>query len=116
MINAPKSNIEESKSSTTDVVLWDSESLSEVLKQQIPTGLEITGVSIDSRSVKKGDLFVGVIGDRYNGSDFALEALNNGAVLCIVDQLPEDIEGFEKSFVVASDTLEAFEADRSFCA
>ena len=40
----------------------------------------MTGLAIDSRAVKPGDLFVAIDGDRVDGYDFIDSALENGAV------------------------------------
>jgi UDP-N-acetylmuramoyl-tripeptide--D-alanyl-D-alanine ligase len=42
-------------------------------------GREFAGVSIDSRTIRPGDLFVAVKGDRFDGVDFLGAAVANGA-------------------------------------
>lgn len=42
-------------------------------------------VQTDSRKVQAGDLYFALKGDRFNGNDFALQALQNGAAYAIVD-------------------------------
>ena len=39
----------------------------------------VWGVSIDDRTIKKGDLFVALIGDKFNGHDFIENAIGKGA-------------------------------------
>ncbi len=39
----------------------------------------ITGVSVDSRTIKPGDCFFAVAGRNYNGADFIAESLDKGA-------------------------------------
>lgn len=39
----------------------------------------ITGISIDSRTVKEGDLFIPIIGERMDGHRFIPEALKGDA-------------------------------------
>ena len=46
----------------------------------------INGISIDSREVKKGDIFIGLIGDNIDGSIHAGEALDLGASLVVVNR------------------------------
>src|SRR4029079_9056131 len=46
----------------------------------------LTGVSIDSRSVGKGDIFAAIKGDRVDGHDYARAALKAGAGLAIVSR------------------------------
>lgn len=44
-----------------------------------------SGISTDSRSIKPGQLFFGLSGTRAKGSDFAQQALLNGARYAVVD-------------------------------
>ena len=44
----------------------------------------VWGVSIDDRTIKKGDLFVALIGDKFNGHDFIENAIRKGAYGIIV--------------------------------
>lgn len=44
-----------------------------------------SGICTDSRLIKPGQLFFGLAGSRANGSDFALQALRDGARYAIVD-------------------------------
>lgn len=55
--------------------------LSEVLKEVLPmVDPEITGVAHDSRAVEPGDLFVALVGQRFDGRTFAPAAVEKGAV------------------------------------
>lgn len=47
--------------------------------------MESTGVSTDSRTVGKGQIFFALWGDNYNGNKFASEALARGASCAIID-------------------------------
>ena len=44
----------------------------------------ITGISIDSRTIRPGEIFVAIKGDRLDGHDFVAKALANGALAAIV--------------------------------
>ncbi len=46
----------------------------------------ITGVSVDSRTIKPGDCFFAVEGDNYNGADFIAESLEKGASCAVADR------------------------------
>lgn len=48
--------------------------------------LEIRGVSIDSRTVREGELFVALRGDRFDGHDFVSDAVKKGAWGALVEQ------------------------------
>ncbi|XZG70609.1 UDP-N-acetylmuramoyl-tripeptide--D-alanyl-D-alanine ligase [Chitinibacteraceae bacterium HSL-7] len=46
--------------------------------------IEVTRVTTDSRDVRAGDLFVALKGERFDGHDYAVQALNDGAVAVLV--------------------------------
>lgn len=41
--------------------------------------MEIKGISIDTRTIRQGELFVAIKGDRFDGHDFAAAAVKQGA-------------------------------------
>ncbi len=47
---------------------------------------EITGITIDSRKARAGDLFVPIVGSRVDGHDFARQAIEAGAVAVMVER------------------------------
>lgn len=49
-------------------------------------GVEYTGVSTDSRAVTEGQLYVALVGDRFDGHDFVAHALSNGAIGAVVSR------------------------------
>lgn len=51
----------------------------------------ITSVSIDSRTVEKGALFIPVKGENFDGHDFIKSALENGAVAFLTERWNEQI-------------------------
>ncbi len=68
---------------------------------------EFTGLSIDSRSIGHGELFVALKGERFDGHTFLGDALKNGAG-AIVEREPERVfEG--RTLVYVSDTLRALQ-------
>lgn len=48
--------------------------------------MEIKGISIDSRTVKEGELFIAIRGDRFDGHNFVPDALQKGAWGALVEQ------------------------------
>lgn len=50
------------------------------------TRRHLMGVSIDSRTIREGELFFAIKGDRYDGHDFVKEALRRGAIGAVVSQ------------------------------
>ncbi|KXG78484.1 UDP-N-acetylmuramoyl-tripeptide--D-alanyl-D-alanine ligase [Fervidicola ferrireducens] len=71
---------------------------------------EISGVSTDSRTIKPGELFVPLIGEKFDGHDFIKTAFERGAgaSLCSEDRKYKisDLE-FEKPLILVKDTKEA---------
>src|ERR1035437_4573920 len=45
----------------------------------------VTNVVIDSRKAKKGSLFVAIKGEKFDGHDFVLTAVQNGAATVVID-------------------------------
>ena len=66
-----------------------------------------TGVSIDTRTIEAGDLFIAIKGDHSDGHAYAAAALEKGAAAVIVDHLPENVPA-EKALLV-SDTFKAMQ-------
>lgn len=92
---------------TTKTILWNTESLTEALGCDIPKGLKITGVSIDSRTIKKGHLFVAIRGEKFNGNEFAADAVKKGAVACIIDELHESSKKLKGQLIQVENSFEA---------
>jgi UDP-N-acetylmuramoyl-tripeptide--D-alanyl-D-alanine ligase len=67
------------------------------------------GYSIDSRSVKAGELFFAVKGERFDGHDFVDQALHQGAVAAVVrgDQWPRF--AVKSGLIAVEDTLLALQ-------
>ncbi|EJF89069.1 UDP-N-acetylmuramoylalanyl-D-glutamyl-2,6-diaminopimelate--D-alanyl-D-alanine ligase [Bartonella tamiae] len=66
--------------------LWTSSELADALKGEVTGKLseEFHGISIDSRTAQKGDIFFCIKGDQFDGHDFAQKAIENGASVLIV--------------------------------
>jgi UDP-N-acetylmuramoyl-tripeptide--D-alanyl-D-alanine ligase len=75
--------------------------------------LMASGYSIDSRTVAEGDLFFAVRGDRFDGHDFVVAALERGAVAAVVSRarlstLPD--AALAAPLLVAEDPLTALQS------
>ncbi len=68
--------------------LWKIEEICAALeiKNSIDENLTFQGISIDSRTVKKGDLFIPIKGLKFNGHDFIEQALEKGAYASIIEK------------------------------
>ena len=54
---------------------------------------QCSGVSIDTRTVKKGELFIALKGGNFNGNEYASKALATGAKFAVVDEKEYEVDG-----------------------
>ena len=52
-------------------------------------------VDIDSRSIRKGSMFIAIKGENFDGNNFAIEALKKGASKAIIDSKDKKFENIE---------------------
>jgi UDP-N-acetylmuramoyl-tripeptide--D-alanyl-D-alanine ligase len=64
--------------------------------------LQHSSIQTDTRKLKEGDLFFALKGDNFNGNQFALQALENGAAYAIVD---EEIITADNRIILVDDVL-----------
>ncbi|MDQ1900601.1 UDP-N-acetylmuramoyl-tripeptide--D-alanyl-D-alanine ligase [Paracoccus sp. WLY502] len=67
-----------------------------------------TGVSIDTRTIQSGDLFVALT-DARDGHDFVAQALDKGACAALVSRIPDGVDA-DAPLLVVPDVLAALEA------
>ena len=66
---------------------------------------EITDITTDSRKALEGVLFIPIVGERFDGHDFILSSLDNGAAAVLTHK---DIAPYEgKSIIKVEDTFKA---------
>ena len=59
-------------------------------KSYIDSSELINDIKTDTRKVNKGDIFIAIRGKNYDGHDFIDEAINKGAIACIVEKSIND--------------------------
>lgn len=66
--------------------LWTSAAMAEAMRAQKRGALpdDVSGISIDSRTLTPGEAYFAIKGDVHDGHDFVEAALNNGASLAVV--------------------------------
>jgi UDP-N-acetylmuramoyl-tripeptide--D-alanyl-D-alanine ligase len=62
-------------------------------------------ICTDTRKVNKGDIFFALKGDHFNGNQFALQALDNGAAYAIIDENIDDMVKHGERVIRTNDTL-----------
>lgn len=80
--------------------LWNEKDAVLATKGSCVGSWEAQRVVIDSRAVRKGDLFVAIKGERFDGHDYVAAALENGAVAAMVSKVPDGVAA-EKLLVIA---------------
>lgn len=73
--------------------------------KQFDQGLEVDGVVIDSRNVKKNYLFVAIKGERVDGHDFVKQVFEKQAACVLVEKEMKEIVGHP--YIVVDSTLQA---------
>lgn len=65
------------------------------------SSLVLGDFSKDTRTIKEGDIYVGIKGDNFDGNKFYLDALEKGAMGCILDNIEGDIPSkYKDRFIV----------------
>ncbi|SHG98873.1 UDP-N-acetylmuramoyl-tripeptide--D-alanyl-D-alanine ligase [Marivita hallyeonensis] len=72
------------------MTLWTSAEAAEATGGQVTTDWTATGVSIDTRTLQPGDLFIALKAAR-DGHDFVAQALDKGAAAALVSRVPEGV-------------------------
>lgn len=68
-----------------------------------------TGLSIDSRTIKDGELFVALKGDTFDGHDFIEDALKIGGGAIVNEDFKFDRYYKDKTIIIVKDTLKALQ-------
>jgi UDP-N-acetylmuramoyl-tripeptide--D-alanyl-D-alanine ligase len=86
------------------LALWSAEAIAAATGGTASGAFQVSGVEMDSRDVRSGDLFVALRGEAMDGHDFVAKAFANGAVAALVDR-PVDYP-----HVLVADTTAALHA------
>ncbi len=70
--------------------------------------LDFTGIATDSRSIKEGELFVALVGDKFDGHNYCKEAVENGAAGVLVSKSVFGL-GERTAVFTVQDTLLAYQ-------
>ncbi|MBV9757412.1 MAG: UDP-N-acetylmuramoyl-tripeptide--D-alanyl-D-alanine ligase [Alphaproteobacteria bacterium] len=89
--------------------LWHPEDLVAALHGELRAPFAATGVSIDTRTLQPGDLFVALLGERGDGHEYVADALAKGAVGALVHRVPATMPRDAPLFLV-HDTLDGLRA------
>ncbi|AFX99370.1 UDP-N-acetylmuramoyl-tripeptide--D-alanyl-D-alanine ligase family protein [Candidatus Endolissoclinum faulkneri L2] len=86
--------------------LWTRTAAVEATKGQIVgDNWSAYGISIDSRKIKTGDIFIALPGKRVDGHQFVISALNLGASAALVSHIPNGLDN--APLLIVKDVLKA---------
>jgi len=88
-------------------MLWLSKDVETATGGYAVTNWFATGISIDTRTIQVGELFV-ALKDQRDGHDFVATALANGACAALVSKVPDGIDK-NASLLIVSDVLAALQ-------
>src|SRR5216117_4321219 len=92
---------------------WTIAQVADSLGTRPGTGLNplarLAGVSIDSRTIRAGELFIAIHGPRHDGHDHVASALERGAIAAVVAEthLPKYAGWISDRCIAVADTFEA---------
>ena len=87
-----------------DKILWKGKDVLKITNGHGPSNWNASGVSIDTRTIKKGDIFFALAGPNYDGHQFIGEAIKKGASI-VISNAP--VLNHENKVVVVNDVLKA---------
>ncbi len=89
------------------MISLDIQHIAQILGGRVsPSGANgtVTGFSTDSRTLNPGELFIPLRGPNYDGHDFLMRALRNGAAACLSEEV---VAGFPIPVIQVPDALAA---------
>ena len=89
------------------MMLWSAEDAAAATGGQISGKWVADGVSIDTRTIRDGDLFV-ALKDVRDGHDFVAQALDKGAAAALVSRVPDGVDPAQ--CLIVEDVLQALGA------
>ncbi|GHC61647.1 UDP-N-acetylmuramoyl-tripeptide--D-alanyl-D-alanine ligase [Gemmobacter tilapiae] len=90
------------------MALWTAQDAAAATGGQAVGDWQANGLSIDTRSLQKGDLFI-ALKDQRDGHDFVAQALAKGAAAALVTHRPEGVAE-DAPLLIVPDVLQALEA------
>lgn len=89
------------------MTLWTAADAARATGGRATTDWAVDGISIDTRTLVRGDLFV-ALKDARDGHDFVAQALKKGAAAAMVSRIPDDVPE-DAPLLIVDDVLPALE-------
>lgn len=87
--------------------LWTETQAAAATRGEIGGSWHVFGISIDTRTLKEGDLFVAIKGENFDGHDFIPVAFKKGAGAIMAEELPKGAD--PAKFLIVSDCMKGLE-------
>ena len=73
-------------------MMWTAQQLADITRGELraPVDVVVSGISTDTRDLRAGDAFVAIVGEQFDGAEFAQQAMDAGAVL-VISARPLDV-------------------------
>jgi UDP-N-acetylmuramoyl-tripeptide--D-alanyl-D-alanine ligase len=89
--------------------LWTWQAATAATHGTVSQGWQARGVSIDSRTVAMGDLFVALKGPNFDGHDYVAGAFDKGAAVAMVTHRPDTVAS-NADLIIVDDTMDGLSA------
>lgn len=87
--------------------LWTAKEAATATGGKVSSDWSSTGVSIDTRTLKPGDLFFAILGENGNGHDYVADAIQKGAAAAVVSKKPDGVP--QERLLIVEDTFQALQ-------
>jgi len=89
--------------------LWTWQAATAATGGKVSQGWQARGVSIDSRAIEMGDLFVALKGPNFDGHDYVAGAFDKGAAVAMVTHRPDNVAD-DADLIIVDDTMDGLTA------
>lgn len=96
----------------TETPVWTKDDLELALSARVASHIKVFGISIDTRTLKLGDMFIALKGERTDGHNHVKQAVQKGASVCLVDHIVPEVPSNKQ--IVVQNTMTALESLAKF--
>jgi UDP-N-acetylmuramoyl-tripeptide--D-alanyl-D-alanine ligase len=89
--------------------LWTWQAATAATGGKVSQGWQARGISIDSRAIALGDLFVALKGPNFDGHDYVAGAFDKGAAAAMVTRRPDNVAS-SADLIIVDDTMDGLSA------